>query len=36
MKMKVIEPKKGKSTLSATRKCDKEGGFGSISINVKA
>ncbi len=36
MKLKVSEPKKGKSTLSATRKCDKEGGFGTISVNVKA
>lgn len=35
LKVKVEEPKKGKVTLSATRTCDKEGGFGSIILNAK-
>jgi len=36
MKLKVLETKNKKSTISATRTCDKEGGFGSLSIKTKA
>lgn len=32
IKMKVVSNKSGKLTLTATRTCDKEGGFGSISF----
>ncbi|MFH2144115.1 MAG: hypothetical protein ABIJ97_16940 [Bacteroidota bacterium] len=35
LKIKIEEPKKGKVELSATRTCDKEGGFNSIVLNAK-
>ncbi|GAB4283632.1 MAG: hypothetical protein Kow0068_08510 [Marinilabiliales bacterium] len=35
LKIKITDPKKGKAVLSATRTCDKEGGFGSITIQTE-
>lgn len=34
LKVKITDPKKGKATLSVTRTCDKEGGYGSITIQT--
>ena len=33
LKVKVLETKKGKLLLTATRTCDKEGGFGEITLH---
>jgi hypothetical protein len=34
LKLKVLSNKAGKLTLTATRTCDKEGGFGTISFEA--
>jgi hypothetical protein len=34
VKMKVVSNKSGKLVLTATRTCDKEGGFGSVSFSA--